>query len=208
DTKFIIGDIRHIQKINKWENDQIGKFEVFIDDFDNLDQLGIKIFQNTDSLLNSQTIKQQYPTIFSWLALLDSNVYGIIAIILIVGIINMITALLVLILDRTRMIGILKALGAGNWLVRKIFLYNAMSLILQGLVIGNVIGLGLIGIQYFFSPFTLDPSTYYVTEAPVYLSLWHVIALNLGTFILCLLVLIIPSFIISKISPVKAMRFE
>lgn len=190
------------------DDDQIGKFEVFINDFDNLDQLGIKIFQNTDSLLNSQTIKQQYPTIFSWLALLDSNIYGIIAIILIVGIINMITALLVLILDRTRMIGVLKALGAGNWLVRKIFLYNAMSLIIQGLVIGNVIGLGLIGIQYYFSPFTLDPSTYYVTEAPVYLSLWHVIALNLGTFILCLLVLIIPSFIISKISPVKAMRFE
>lgn len=208
DTKFIIGDIRHIQKINKWEIDQIGKFEVFIDDFDQLDQLGIKIFQNTDSLLNSQTIKQQYPTIFSWLALLDSNIYGIIAIILVVGIINMITALLVLILDRTRMIGILKALGAGNWLVRKIFLYNAMSLILQGLVIGNAVGLSLIGIQYFFSPFTLDPATYYVTEAPVYISLWHIIALNLGTFVLCLLVLIIPSFIISKISPVKAMRFE
>jgi len=208
DTKFIIGDIRNIQKINKWEDDHIGKFEVFIDDFDRLDEIGVKIFQNTSSVLNSQTIKQQYPTIFSWLALLDSNIYGIIVIILIVGIINMITALLVLILDRTRMIGILKSLGASNWSVRKIFLYNAMSLILQGLLIGNVIGLGLIGIQYFFSPFTLDPATYYVTEAPVYLSLWHVIALNLGTFIICLLVLVIPSYIISKISPVKAMRFD
>lgn len=208
DTKFIIGDIRNIQKINGWKPYQIGKFEVFIDDFDQLDEIGNEIWREVDSQLISQTIKQQYPTIFAWLALLDSNIYGIIAIILIVGIINMITALLVLILDRTRMIGILKSLGASNWLVRKIFLYNAMSLIIQGLVIGNVIGLGLLGIQYFFSPFTLDPTTYYVTEAPVYISLWHVVALNLGTFVLCLLVLVIPSFIISKISPVKAMRFE
>lgn len=208
DTKFIIGDIRNIQKINGWEPYQIGKFEVFIDDFDQLDEIGNEIWREVDSQLISQTIKQQYPTIFSWLALLDSNIYGIIAIILIVGIINMITALLVLILDRTRMIGILKSLGASNWSVRKIFLYNAMSLIIQGLVIGNVIGLGLLGIQYFFSPFTLDPTTYYVTEAPVYISLWHVVSLNLGTFVLCLLVLVIPSFIISKISPVKAMRFE
>lgn len=208
DTKFIIGDIKNIQKINGWEPYQIGKFEVFIDDFDQLDEIGNEIWRQVDSQLISQTIKQQYPTIFSWLALLDSNIYGIIAIILIVGIINMITALLVLILDRTRMIGILKSLGASNWSVRKIFLYNAMSLIIQGLVIGNVIGLGLLGIQYFFSPFTLDPTTYYVTEAPVYISLWHVVALNLGTFVLCLLVLVIPSFIISKISPVKAMRFE
>lgn len=209
DTKFIIGDIRHIQKISNWKDDQIGKFEVFIDDFDRLDDLGVQIWRKVkDPTLISQTIKQQYPTIFSWLVLLDGNIYGIITIILIVGIINMITALLVLILDRTRMIGILKSLGASNWMVRKIFLYNAMSLILQGLFIGNVIGLGLIAIQYFFSPFTLDPSTYYVTEAPVYISLWHVVALNTGTLVLCLVVLIIPSYIISKISPVKAMRFE
>jgi len=208
DTKFIIGDLRHIQKINKWKPDQVGKFEVFISDFDSLDEIGNKIWRDIDSQLMSQTIKQEYPNIFSWLALLDGNIYIIIAVILIVGIINMITALLVLILDRTRMIGILKSIGASNWLVRKIFLYNAMSLILQGLVIGNVIGLALLGIQYFFSPLVLDPSTYYVTEMPVYLSLGHLVLLNVGTFVICLLVLIIPSFIVSKISPVKAMRFE
>lgn len=208
DTKFVLGDLRHIQKINDWTPDQIGKFEVFIDDFDNIDTVGQEIYRNSGQLLNSMTIKEQYPTIFTWLALLDSNIYGIIGIILIVGIINMITALLVLILDRTRMIGILKSLGATNWTIRKIFLYNAMSLILQGLIIGNVIGLGLLAIQYYLSPFTLDPATYYVTKAPVYISLWQVLALNLGTFILCLLVLIVPSYVISKISPVKAMRFE
>lgn len=120
----------------------------------------------------------------------------------------MITALLVLILDRTNMIGVLKSLGASNWTVRKIFLYNAMNLVLKGLLIGNVIGLGLIGVQYYFSPLRLDPQSYHVTEMPVYISLWHVTALNLGTFLVCLIALIIPTIIASKISPVKAMRFE
>ncbi|KQC31889.1 transmembrane permease [Nonlabens sp. YIK11] len=208
DTKFIVGDIRNIQKINKWDDSEIGKFEVFIDDFGNVDEIGRNVFLQVPQLLDARTIKDQYPTIFQWLALLDSNVYGIIAIILIVGIINMITALLVLILDRTGMIGLLKSLGATDWTVRKIFLYNAMTLILRGLFWGNLIGLGLVGLQYFFAPLTLDPSTYYVTEAPVYISWWHVLVLNAGTFVICLLVLIIPTYIVSRISPVKAMRFE
>lgn len=208
DSKFVLGDLRHIQKINKWQDDEVGKFEIFIENFDKIDEVGEKIYRNSGQLLGSMTIKEQYPAIFSWLALLDSNIYGIIAIILIVGIINMITALLVLILDRTRMIGILKSLGATNWTVRKIFLYNAMSLIIKGLVIGNVVGLGLIAVQYYFSPFKLDPTTYYVTEAPVFITWWQVALLNAGTFAFCLLVLILPSYVVSKISPVKAMRFE
>lgn len=208
DTKFILGDIRNIQKINKWEDDEVGKFEVFINDFDRIDEIGKEVFLNVPQILDAKTIKDQFPTIFQWLALLDGNIYGIISVILIVGIINMITALLVLILDRTPMIGTLKSLGATDWTVRKIFLYNAMSLIVKGLIWGNVIGLGLVGLQYFFSPLTLDPTTYYVSEAPVYLSWWHIIALNLGTFAICLLVLTIPTYIISRISPVKAMRFE
>ena len=208
DTKFILGDIRNIQKINKWEDDEVGKFEVFITNFDQIDEIGKDIFLNVPQTLDAQTIKNQYPTIFQWLALLDGNIYGIICVILIVGIINMITALLVLILDRTNMIGVLKSLGATDWTVRKVFLYNAMNLILKGLIWGNVIGLGLVALQYFFAPLTLDPATYYVSEAPVYISGWHILALNLGTFTICLLVLIIPTYIVSRISPVKAMRFE
>lgn len=208
DTKFIIGDLKHIQKINKWKPDEVGKFEIFINDFNNIDEIGLKIAMNTNSFLNATTIKQQFPTIFSWLALLDSNIYGIIAIILIVGIINMITALLVLILDRTQMIGILKSLGATNWMVRKIFLYNAMKLIGQGLLLGNVIGLGIVGIQYYFELFSLDPATYYVSVAPVLLKWNHLLWLNLATFVICMIVLVVPTYIISKISPVKAMRFE
>jgi lipoprotein-releasing system permease protein len=208
DTKFILGDIRNIQKINKWEDDEVGKFEVFIDDFDQIDTVGKDVFLNVPQLLDAKTIKDQYPTIFQWLALLDGNIYGIIGIILIVGIINMITALLVLILDRTNMIGVLKSLGATDWTVRKVFLYNAMSLIVKGLIWGNLIGLGLVALQYFFAPLTLDPATYYVSEAPVYISWWHILLLNLGTFTICLFVLIIPTYIVSRISPVKAMRFE
>jgi lipoprotein-releasing system permease protein len=170
--------------------------------------VGRKIQINTPSQLNAMTIEQELPAIFQWLELLDGNIFGIIGIILIVGIINMVTALLVLILDRTNMIGVLKSLGASNWMVRKIFLINAMNLVFKGLIIGNIIGLGLIGIQYFFSPFTLDPASYHVTVMPVYISWWHVIVLNLGTFFVCLLALIIPTLIVSKISPVKAMRFE
>ncbi len=120
----------------------------------------------------------------------------------------MITALLVLILERTQMIGILKALGSSDWSVRKVFLYNAMYLIVVGLFWGNVIGLGLLLAQKYFKLFPLNPDTYYVTEAPVYLDAGYILALNAGTFVLCLLMLLIPSYIIAKISPVKAIRFE
>ena len=127
--------------------------------------------------------------------------------ILVAGI-NMITALLVLILERTQMIGILKALGSTNWSIRKLFLFNASHLILLGLFWGNVLGLGVLFAQKYFKIFPLDPSVYYVTEAPVYISFSYIILLNIGTLVLCLLMLLIPSFIITRISPVKAIRFE
>lgn len=208
DSKFIIGDLRNLQKINRWEDDEVGRFEIFIKDFDRLDDVAREINLNAGATLYAANIKEQFPNIFSWLSLLDSNIYGVIGIILIVGIINMITALLVLILERTQMIGTLKALGAQSWTIRKVFLYNAMSLVLKGLLIGNLIGLGLIAIQYYFHPLTLDPENYYVTIMPVYISWFHVIAVNVGTFIVCLLALIIPTLVVSSISPVKAMRFE
>jgi lipoprotein-releasing system permease protein len=127
--------------------------------------------------------------------------------ILVAGI-NMITALLVLILERTQMIGILKALGSSDWMVRKIFLYNAMYLIGVGLFWGNLIGIGLLLIQKYFKLFPLNPNTYYVSEAPIYLDISYILFLNAGTFLLCLVMLLIPSFIIAKISPVRAIRYE
>jgi lipoprotein-releasing system permease protein len=208
DAQYVIGDIRHIQRINNWESDQIGNFEVFITDYSQLQKKGIEIYQNTPSNLNTQTITDKYASIFEWITIFDKNIYGIIGIMILVAGINMITALLVLILERTQMIGILKALGSNNWSIRKLFLYNASYLIILGLFWGNIIGLGLLFAQKYFKLFPLDPSVYYVTEAPVYINITYIIALNIGTLILCLLMLLVPSYIITKISPVKAIRFE
>jgi lipoprotein-releasing system permease protein len=208
DEQFIISDIRHIQKLNKWKDDQIGGFEVFVDDFDEIVPIGNAVYNETSSTLDTLTIRDKYSSIFEWLDLFDFNIILIIGIMILVAGINMITALLVLILERTQMIGILKALGSSDWGVRKIFIYNAMYLIAVGMFWGNLIGLGLLVIQQQFKLFPLNPDTYYVTEAPVYLDIGYILALNAGTFILCLLMLLVPSYIIAKISPVKAIRFE
>jgi lipoprotein-releasing system permease protein len=208
DEQYLISDIRHIQRLNKWKESEIGAFEVFVDDFDDIGPKGLEIYNETGSLLDTQTIRDKYYTIFEWLDLFDFNIALIIGIMILVAGINMITALLVLILERTQMIGILKALGSTDWSVRKIFLFNAMYLIAVGLFWGNLLGIGMLLIQKYFKVFPLDPSTYYVSEAPVYLDLGYVFAMNIGTFILCLLMLLVPSYVISRISPVKAIRFE
>ena len=157
---------------------------------------------------NTKTITQKYPTIFEWIGIFDTNIYGIIGIMILVAGINMITALLVLILERTQMIGILKSLGSQNWSVQKVFLYNAMYLILRGLFWGNIIGLVLLFAQKTFNLFPLNPEVYHVSSVPVFIEFWHVVVLNIGTFMLCLFMLVLPSYVITKISPVKAMRFD
>ena len=208
DETYFLGDIKHVQRLNKWSANEIGNFEVFIEDYNELQAKGIKIYQNTPSTFNTQTVAQKYATIFEWIGIFDKNIYGIIGIMIIVAGINMITALLVLILERTQMIGILKALGSNNLSIRKVFLYNASYLIVLGLFWGNLIGLTLLFIQKQFKLFPLDPSVYYVTEVPVYINATYIIALNIGTFLLCLIMLLVPSYIITKITPVKAIRFE
>ena len=214
DATYVIGDLRHIQRINKWKADQVGAFEVFIDDFKKIEEKGDEIYQNTQNkedaskTLDTITIAEKYFNIFEWLELFDFNIIVILIIMIIVATINMVVALLVLILERTQMIGILKALGASNWSVRKIFLYNAFYLIIRGLLWGNIIGIGLIVIQQQFGIVKLNPESYYVNVAPAYLDWFYILLLNLGTIAICLFVLLIPSYIITKISPVKAIRFE
>ena len=208
DELYLLADIRHIQRMNGWDAEQVGGFEVFIEDFDQLDHKGGEVYENIDSLLDSRTIKQKYYAIFEWLSLFDFNIALIIGIMILVAGINMITALLVLILERTQMIGILKALGAADWSIRKIFLYNATYLIILGLFWGNLIGLGLLFLQKYFKLFPLNPETYYVSEVPVYIGWEYILGVNVGTLILCLLMLLVPSVIISRISPVKAMKFD
>ncbi|MBU0940680.1 MAG: ABC transporter permease [Bacteroidetes bacterium] len=208
DATYVLGDIRHIQRINKWKPDQVGAFEVFVNDFDALTNIGEQVYKETGSTLDSKTIIEKYSYIFEWLQLFDFNIIVILIVMIVVATINMVVALLVLILERTQMIGILKALGANNWTVRKVFLYNASYLIIRGLFWGNLIGITILLIQKYFGVVTLDPANYYVSQAPVYFNLWYIVLLNLGTIVTCFLVLLIPSFIITKISPVKAIRFD
>lgn len=208
DEQFIIADIRHVQRLNRWNENQIGAFEVFVNDFDNIIPIGNAVYQETGSTLDTQTIRDKYYSIFEWLDLFDFNILAIIGIMILVAGINMITALLVLIMERTQMIGILKAMGSTDRSVRKIFLYNAMYLIAVGLFWGNLIGIGLLLLQKFGKVIPLDPNTYYVSEAPVHISWDYILILNTGTFILCLFMLLIAAILITKISPVKAIRFE
>ena len=204
DATYIVGDIRHMQRINKWAPDEIGAFEVFVNDFNTIEAIGEQVYAKTASTLDSKTIIEKYSYIFEWLQLFDFNIVVILAVMILVATINMVVALLVLILERTQMIGILKALGANNWSVRKIFLYNAFYLIIRGLFWGNIIGISLLLIQQQFGIVQLPPENYYVNQAPVYLNWGYILLLNLMTVTVCFLVLLIPSYIITKISPVKA----
>lgn len=208
DSTYIIGDLRHIQRINKWESDQVGAFEVFVDDFNAIQEKGQEVYEKTGSTLDTQTIVEKYYYIFEWLKLFDFNIIVILVIMIAVATINMVVALLVLILERTQMIGILKSMGANNWAVRKIFLYNAFYLISKGLFWGNLIGVGMLLIQQNFGVIKLNPENYYVNEAPVFIDFGTIFLLNIGTIIICLLILLIPSYIITKISPIKAIRFD
>ncbi|WP_299670992.1 FtsX-like permease family protein [uncultured Polaribacter sp.] len=207
DKNMMIGDIREVQKLNKWTAHQVGGFEVILDNFDTIEEKGEEIYSEIGATLNSKTIIGLYPAVFDWFKLFDNNVWFIIGIMILIAGINMITALLVLILERVQMIGILKTLGSYNSSIRKIFLYNASYLILKGLFWGNIIGLSVIGVQHFFQLITLNPETYYVATMPVHISIAAILLLNIGTLVLCFLMLIIPSYIITKIQPSKSIKF-
>ena len=201
-------DIKQIQKLNLWNKDQIGGFEIAINNINEMDKLGATVDDMVGQGLKAKTVKESNPTIFSWLDLQDINAIIVIGFMILVAGINMISALLVLILERTNMIGILKAIGAKNISIQKIFLYNAAYLIGKGLLLGNIIGLSIALIQRHFGILKLDQATYYVSVIPININLLHVLLLNIGTLLTCLIMLIIPSFIVSKITPVNAIRFS
>lgn len=208
DNLFVIADITHIQKRNNWSENLVGGFEVIIDNYNDLNQLDQFIYDNIGYDLHSTTIIDRNPDIFNWLELQDINVIIIILLMVLVAVINIISALLILILERTTMIGILKALGLPNWNVRKIFLYNAIHLIIKGLIIGNIIGIGLCLLQLKFGFIKLPEESYYVSEVPIELNWMSILMLNIGTLLVCFMMLILPSYVITKISPVKAIRFD
>tara|TARA_B110000977_G_scaffold75986_1_gene102540 strand:- start:5717 stop:6958 length:1242 start_codon:yes stop_codon:yes gene_type:complete len=209
DSSFIFVDLRHLQRISGWEVDQISAFEVFVSDFDQIDQKTAEVYAATQSDLDVRSVKERYYNIFEWISLFDFNMILIIGIMILVGGINMVTALLVLILERTPMIGILKALGAADWTVRKVFLYQAIYLIGFGLLVGNFVGLGIIYVQDRFKWLQFpNPKEYYIREIPVYMDVSIVLGLNALVLILCSLMLILPSVIVSKVSVVKALKFD
>jgi lipoprotein-releasing system permease protein len=208
DEVFVLADIAHIQKLNGWEKNQVAGFEILINDFRKIDELTEFVNEEIGVNLHARNIKEQNMQVFSWLNAQDINAVIVIVLMLLVASINMISALLILILERTNMIGILKALGSSNWSVRKIFLYNAAYLIGKGLLWGNIIALALCFLQLKFGIFKLDPESYFVSQIPVNLDIVYVLLLNAGTMLVCLFMLIVPSFIVTRITPVKAIRFS
>ncbi len=215
DKMFVLVDIKHLRKLNNWENDQITGFEVQVDDFSNLIEYEKKVnrlvgnnFSPDGSLLQVRSIVDDYPGIFSWLSLLDINVWIILILMLAVAGFNMVSGLLVIILERVNMIGIMKSMGARNIQIEKVFVYFAGFLISRGLLIGNVIGIGLCLIQMYTGVITLDPESYYVSVVPINLDILHILSLNVGSLVITILIMILPSMIISKISPADSIRFN
>jgi lipoprotein-releasing system permease protein len=208
DDVYIIGDMRHIQRLNNWTDDQISGFDVFVNDFSKLDQMWEKVYNIVGYELNATSIKSLYPQIFDWLDLQDMNVIIILVLMIAVAAINMISTLLILILEKTNMIGVLKALGTKNVSVRRIFMYHASFIIGRGLLFGNLLGIGLSLVQHYFHIFRLDQESYYVPYVPISLDMLPIVLLNVGTLAICLLFLVVPSLVVSRITPVKAIRWE
>ena len=208
DKLYIIGDIRHIQKLNNWTDNQVGGFEVFLKKFEDTDRMGVYVYHQIGFSLDATTIKMLNQQIFDWLDLQDINVLIILILIVLVSSTTIISTLLILILERTTMIGILKALGMPNKGIRKVFLYNALYIVSWGMLWGNTLAFTLCFLQKRFSLVTLSQETYYVSVIPINLNLLNILAINAGTLLICYLIFIIPSFVIARVTPVKAIRFS
>jgi lipoprotein-releasing system permease protein len=215
DKLYIYSDIKQVQRLNDWDPGQVSGYEVLLEDMATLSVTAEKVmdlvgydFMEDGSRLKVETIRQKYVQIFDWLNLQDMNVVVLILLMLIVAGFNMISGLLILILERTNMIGILKALGTTNASIRKIFLYQSAYLTLVGLLWGNLIGLALCLVQKYFHLISLDPSSYYLDTVPINLNAVHILLLNLGTMTIIFMFLLFPSMIIARISPDKSIRFN
>ncbi len=215
DNLFVIGDIKQIQRLNSWKANEVSGFEIEVFNFSKIEDTEqlvrnavIDYSEENSNILRTENITRMYPQIFDWLKILDMNVWVILILMILVASFNMISGLLVLILERSSMIGILKALGSRNWSIRKIFLYLSVFLTSRGMFWGNIIGVALILIQKIFQVIKLDPTTYYVDVVPVNFSLLHLLLLNIGSIIITTVMLVIPSYLVSKISPEKSIRFD
>jgi len=208
DQGFALADIRLLRRMNLWDSTQIGGYEVWVNELEKLDTINKKIFESLPDGLNSLTIRKQYPNIFDWLDVQHQTKWIVIAIMAIVAVINLITCLLILVLERTRMVGLLQSLGSGNASIRKIFLWYASYISIVGIALGCVLGLGLCWAQDQFHFLKMDEATYYVSYAPVDFNWLQIGLVVMGTALVCFLALVLPTFIVSRITPVKALRFK
>jgi lipoprotein-releasing system permease protein len=215
DRQFILADIGHLQSLNNWDSSQVSGFEILIQDYTQLDRITAEVFNiagmsfsQDGSKLRVINVRERYPQIFDWLGLIDKNVWVLLGLMLIVSAFNMISGLLIIILDRTSMIGILKALGMNNLGVRNIFLYQSAYIMIKGLFWGNLIGIGICLLQYYFKLLKLNPESYFLEYVPVNFNMMQLFVLNAGTLLITLAVLLLPSMVIARISPSRTIRFD
>lgn len=208
DKTFAIGDIRLLRRVYNWNQGEIGGYEIFLKDYKQMDTINSMLYEMLPQAWISRTIKEIYPNIFDWLQIQDVNRNVIFTVMAIVAIINLITCLLILILERTRMTGVLKALGCRDWVIQKIFLYHAGIIAVRGILIGLFFGLGICILQQQTGFIKMNEAAYYVSEAPVYIIWWQVIAVCAATLLVCFLALLIPTWLVKTIRPVKAIQFR
>jgi lipoprotein-releasing system permease protein len=208
DKNLVFVDLKQIQTLNYWKSDEVAGYEVFLKNFDFLEQSLEEVNDKVGYNYTVSSAKQLQPSIFSWLEMIDVNAVVIITLMILVAAINMISALLILILERTNMIGLLKAFGSSKQSIRKIFIHVSIQLLIKGLIIGNVIGIGFCLIQYYFNAIPLNSATYYLDSVPINFSIWHVFYVNVGTIVTCMFMLFFPTLILNKISPIKAIQFS
>lgn len=208
DKTFAIGDIRLLRRVYNWDHGEIGGYEIFLSDYKQMDTINSMLYEMLPQAWISRTIKEIYPNIFDWLQIQDVNRNVIFTVMAIVAIINLVTCLLILILERTRMTGVLKALGCRDWVIQKIFLYHAGIIAVHGILIGLLFGLGICILQQQTGFIKMNEAAYYVSEAPVYIIWWQVIAVCTATLLVCFLALLIPTWLVKTIRPVKAIQFR
>jgi lipoprotein-releasing system permease protein len=208
DKNYILGDLALVQKMNDWDKQTAGHYEVFLNNFDELNLAAKQVFDAIDQDMQVMKVTEMFPAIFDWLNLMDRNIIVILALILVVASFNMISVLLVMMMERTPMIGLLKALGSDDSKIRKIFIFNGLTIVLKGIVIGNIIGLGLCGIQYFYRIIPLDAESYYMNYVPVDFNWGIILFINFITILLVLAVITIPTFVVSRMKVVEALKFK
>jgi lipoprotein-releasing system permease protein len=208
DKLIAIGDLKLIQRLNNWEVDQIGGYEIFLHDFREMDKVNADVLYQVPIGMNSSTIRQIHPNIFDWLALQDKTILIVLVIMIGIALLNLITCLLILVLERTRMVGILKAIGARDFTVQKIFLYQGTIITITGLVFGNVFGLTVCWLQQKYGFIKLPEDAYYISQAAVNIVWWQILLVDIGTLLICFAILLIPTIIVKKIQPVKAIQFR